>query len=242
MPVTLAPENVRPEPPEGRRIAVDHRHRVAPVFERPGQRCDPTRPQPMITMCTVVRCALAAGTTRARLPRSKRYTPRVSLVASSAVDVASAKTARCARAHSFAATQLARHPAAQAHRLAGLRLRRAVFGRVCAERNLPHAVARRLSRPTPSAGRSRSLVSLVMLVVVASYRQNVHAYPSRWRRLRGGHDQPRPQRRPDGGRALLVDYVLTVAVSISSAAQYAARRWPSLHGHEVDRAPSSRSS
>ena len=40
-------------------------------------------------------------------------------------------------------------------------------------------------------------VAFVMLVVVASYRQNVHAYPVRRRRLRGRHGQPRPDRRAD---------------------------------------------
>ncbi len=64
-------------------------------------------------------------------------------------------------------------------------------------------------------------VAFVMLVVVASYRQNVHAYPS------GGGDYEVATVNL-GARsglvvasALLVDYVLTVAVSISSAAQYA---------------------
>ena len=58
-----------------------------------------------------------------------------------------------------------------------------------------------------------------MLVVVASYRQNVHAYPS------GGGDYEVATvnlGRTPGltvASALLVDYVLTVAVSISSAAQ-----------------------
>ncbi|MDT4989447.1 MAG: hypothetical protein QOI74_3541 [Micromonosporaceae bacterium] len=61
------------------------------------------------------------------------------------------------------------------------------------------------------------LVSVVLLVVVASYRQNVHAYPS------GGGDYEVAT--TNLGRmaglavasALLVDYVLTVAVSISAA-------------------------
>ena len=63
---------------------------------------------------------------------------------------------------------------------------------------------------------------LVMLVVVASYRQNVHAYPS------GGGDYEVATVNLGAtpgltvASALLVDYVLTVAVSISSAAQYAA--------------------
>jgi len=76
-------------------------------------------------------------------------------------------------------------------------------------------------------------VALVMLTVVASYRQTVHAYPS------GGGDYEVAT--VNLGRragvtvasALLVDYVLTVAVSISSAAQYAAGAIPSLIGHEA---------
>ena len=76
-------------------------------------------------------------------------------------------------------------------------------------------------------------VVAVLLVVVTSYRQNVHAYPS------GGGDYEVATvnlGRTAGlgvGSALLVDYVLTVAVSISSAAQYAAAAIPFLRGHEV---------
>lgn len=76
-------------------------------------------------------------------------------------------------------------------------------------------------------------VALVMLTVVASYRQTVHAYPS------GGGDYEVATvnlGRSAGvtvASALLVDYVLTVAVSISNAAQYSASAIPSLIGHEV---------
>ncbi len=76
-------------------------------------------------------------------------------------------------------------------------------------------------------------VALVMLTVVASYRQTVHAYPS------GGGDYEVATvnlGRTAGvtvASALLVDYVLTVAVSISSAAQYAAGAWNGLIGHEA---------
>ena len=77
-------------------------------------------------------------------------------------------------------------------------------------------------------------VALVMLAVIASYRQNVHAYPVRRRRLRGRDDQPRAARPGSTvASALLVDYVLTVAVSISSAAQYAAAAIDPLQGHEA---------
>ena len=62
-------------------------------------------------------------------------------------------------------------------------------------------------------------VALVMLVVVASYRQNVHAYPSR---AAATTRWPRSTSARTAGVtvacALLVDYVLTVAVSLSSAA------------------------
>jgi amino acid transporter len=76
-------------------------------------------------------------------------------------------------------------------------------------------------------------VALVMTAVLASYRQNVHAYPS------GGGDYEVAT--VNLGRragmtvasALLVDYVLTVAVSISSGAQYAAGAIPALGGHEA---------
>ena len=76
-------------------------------------------------------------------------------------------------------------------------------------------------------------VALVMAAVVASYRQNVHAYPS------GGGDYEVATVNLGRGAgttvasALLVDYVLTVAVSISSGAQYAASAIGALSGHEA---------
>ncbi|KQY25626.1 DNA-binding protein [Cellulomonas sp. Root485] len=76
-------------------------------------------------------------------------------------------------------------------------------------------------------------VVAVMLVVVASYRQNVHAYPSGG----GDYEVATTNLGPNAGvtvaSALLVDYVLTVAVSISSGAQYAATAIPALRGHEA---------
>ncbi|GAB4099539.1 APC family permease [Sinomonas halotolerans] len=76
-------------------------------------------------------------------------------------------------------------------------------------------------------------VMLVLLIVVASYRQNVHAYPS------GGGDYEIATVNLGRGAgltvasALLVDYVLTVAVSISSAATYLTTALPALHGREA---------
>ncbi len=76
-------------------------------------------------------------------------------------------------------------------------------------------------------------VALVLVIVVTSYRQNVHAYPSGG----GDYEVATTNLGPKAGltvaSALLVDYVLTVAVSVSSGAQYAAVAIPALRGHEV---------
>jgi amino acid transporter len=77
------------------------------------------------------------------------------------------------------------------------------------------------------------LVATVMLVVVASYRQNVRAYPSGG----GDYEVATVNLGPTAGltvaSALLVDYVLTVAVSISSGVQNAKSVFPVLDGHEA---------
>jgi amino acid transporter len=77
------------------------------------------------------------------------------------------------------------------------------------------------------------LVAFVMLVVVASYRQNVHAYPSGG----GDYEVATANIGPTAGltvaSALMVDYVLTVAVSVSSGVQNAKSALPFLAGHEV---------
>ncbi len=76
-------------------------------------------------------------------------------------------------------------------------------------------------------------VAAVLAIVVLSYRQTVHAYPS------GGGDYEVVT--TNLGRtwglvvasALLVDYILTVAVSISSGAAYLATAVPALQSHRV---------
>ncbi len=78
-----------------------------------------------------------------------------------------------------------------------------------------------------------ALVVFIYAVVVASYRQNVHAYPS------GGGDYEVVT--TNLGRragvfvasALLVDYVLTVAVSIASAVANLASAYPIIDQHKV---------
>ena len=72
-----------------------------------------------------------------------------------------------------------------------------------------------------------------MLVVVASYRQNVHAYPSGG----GDYEVATTNLGPRAGltvaSALLVDYVLTVAVSVSSGVAERRRGAALVRGHEV---------
>ncbi|MEW2380639.1 APC family permease [Micromonospora sp. NPDC047707] len=76
-------------------------------------------------------------------------------------------------------------------------------------------------------------VVVVMLTVVASYRQNVHAYPS------GGGDYEvatvnlGPRAGVGVASALLVDYVLTVAVSVSSGVANLGSVVPFVATHKV---------
>ncbi len=76
-------------------------------------------------------------------------------------------------------------------------------------------------------------VVFVMAVVVASYRQNVRAYPSGG----GDYEVATVNLGAKAGltvaSALLVDYTLTVAVSVSSGVQNAAAAIPFFQGREV---------
>jgi amino acid transporter len=76
-------------------------------------------------------------------------------------------------------------------------------------------------------------VIILMIAVVASYRQLVRAYPT------GGGDYEVASKnigRPAGvivASALLVDYVMTVAVSVSAGVDNIISAMPSLHEHRV---------
>jgi amino acid transporter len=76
-------------------------------------------------------------------------------------------------------------------------------------------------------------VGAVMLIVIASYRQNVHAYPS------GGGDYEVVTTNLGStagltvASALLVDYVLTVAVSMASAMSNIGSAVPFINDHKV---------
>jgi amino acid transporter len=74
-------------------------------------------------------------------------------------------------------------------------------------------------------------VGVLMLVVVASYRQNVHAYPSGG----GDYEVTSTNLGPKIGiavaSALMVDYTLTVAVSVSAGVANLASAFPVLDAH-----------
>jgi len=76
-------------------------------------------------------------------------------------------------------------------------------------------------------------VSAVMLIVIASYRQNVHAYPSGG----GDYEVVTTNLGHTAGltvaSALLVDYVLTVAVSMASAMSNIGSAVPFIGEHKV---------
>lgn len=78
-----------------------------------------------------------------------------------------------------------------------------------------------------------ALVILVYLVVVLSYRQNVYAYPSGG----GDYEVVTTNLGPKAGvfvaSALLVDYVLTVAVSIAAAVANLASAYPVIEEHKT---------
>jgi amino acid transporter len=78
------------------------------------------------------------------------------------------------------------------------------------------------------------VVAVLMIAVVASYRQNVHAYPSGG----GDYEVATVNHGPKWGlvvaSALLVDYVLTVSVSISSAAANIGSVVPFVATHKTE--------
>lgn len=76
-------------------------------------------------------------------------------------------------------------------------------------------------------------IAALMAVVVASYRQNVRAYPSGG----GDYEVAKTNLGSTAGltvaSALLVDYVLTVAVSVSSGVENAGSAFPFITEHKV---------
>src|SRR5215211_5896046 len=182
---------------------------VCPRFSRLRARLDPTRPQPMITMCT------ESILVSRRLERPWRRNSMRLVVNLSDVGK------RLLLGRKLRSTQLG-------ETLLPKRIALPVFASdaLSSVAYAPDEILLTLSLAGLTAyaysWKIALLVAVVMLVVVASYRQNVHAYPSGG----GDYEVATVNLGPDAGltvgAALLVDYVLTVAVSISSGVQNAA--------------------
>ncbi len=76
-------------------------------------------------------------------------------------------------------------------------------------------------------------VALLLVVVSLSYRQTVYAYPSGGGAYIVGSENLGRIPGLTAGAALLVDYVMTVAVSVASGVAAITAAVPELHGHRV---------
>src|SRR5262249_45130494 len=74
-------------------------------------------------------------------------------------------------------------------------------------------------------------VNLLMLVIVASYQQNVHAYPSGSGDYEIASTNLGPKVDLAVASALMVDYTLTMAVSVSAGVANLASTFPVLDAH-----------
>jgi amino acid transporter len=76
-------------------------------------------------------------------------------------------------------------------------------------------------------------IILLVFIVAASYNQTIHAYPGGGGAYIVSKDNLGIGAGLTAGSALLVDYVLTVAVSSASGVAAITSAIPSLHGHEI---------
>jgi amino acid transporter len=79
---------------------------------------------------------------------------------------------------------------------------------------------------------SLAIVALLAIVVV-SYEQTIHAYPGGGGAYIVARDNLGELPAQVAGAALLTDYILTVAVSVSSGVAQVTSAWPFLFGHRV---------
>lgn len=77
------------------------------------------------------------------------------------------------------------------------------------------------------------VVAVVLLVVSASYRLTAREYPSGDGDYEVASSNLGPTAGLAVGSAMLVDYVLVLAVSLASASQYLASAWPAVQGRQT---------
>lgn len=76
-------------------------------------------------------------------------------------------------------------------------------------------------------------ITILVLIVAASYSQTIQAYPSGGGSYVVARENLGPTAGLVAGAALLIDYVLTVAVSAAAGVHAVVSAIPALHGHEV---------
>jgi amino acid transporter len=76
-------------------------------------------------------------------------------------------------------------------------------------------------------------ICVLLIILTISYRQTIHAYPSGGGAYIVSRDNLGERPAQIAGAALLTDYILTVAVSISSGAEQIASAFPALHAYRV---------
>src|SRR5829696_3872498 len=239
MPVTVSPWKSAPSRRKAS-VFTSITATVWPRFSRLCARVEPTRPQPMITTCT--RAALHGGSV------SLASMPRVGYVRRGTVrpfvrgacppvlfDFVLSPTTMLKRllvGRPFRSDRLQ-------HTLLPKRIALPVFASdaLSSVAYAPDEILLTLSIAGASAYVFSPWVALavvvVMLTVVASYRQNVHAYPS------GGGDYEvatvnlGPRFGLTVASALMVDYVLTVAVSVSAGVANLGSALPFVKDHPV---------
>lgn len=77
-------------------------------------------------------------------------------------------------------------------------------------------------------------IVLLMAIVVLSYEQTIHAYPNGGGAYVVSHENLGDRAAQAAGAALLTDYVLTVAVSISAGVAQIASAFPNLYPYRVE--------
>ena len=78
-----------------------------------------------------------------------------------------------------------------------------------------------------------AVIATLLLVVAFSYRQTIHAYPGGGGAYIVAKANISASAGLIAGAALLIDYVLTVAVSVAAGVAAITSAFPSLHGHRV---------
>ena len=78
------------------------------------------------------------------------------------------------------------------------------------------------------------VVAVLLLIVITSYRQTIHAYPSGGGSYVVSRENLGPNASLVAGASLLVDYVLTVAVSVSAGIAAMTSAFPTLRPYRVE--------